>query len=58
MLEPKFIAYLSDKKDKTKHGYEYIVLKPDTPENLIYEYMSFVNEQDKRCEKGEFIVRL
>ena len=40
---------------KTEHGYEYIVLRKDTPKDLFDEYMNIVMEQDERVERGERI---
>lgn len=53
MLNPKFVQYLSDEKKKSKHGYEYIVLKDETPKNLYDEYMDFVKKQDQRMKNNE-----
>lgn len=55
MLDPKFVPYLSDEKRKSKHGYEYIVLKDETPKKLYDEYMDFVKKQDKRMKNNELI---
>lgn len=57
MLEPKFVPYLTDKKLKTEHGYEYIALKEDAPKDIKDEYMDLVDEQDKRIKNGEMIMR-
>ena len=40
----------------TEHGYEYIVLKKDVPEELFNEYMNIVKEQDERIARGEPII--
>lgn len=58
MLEPKFVPYLTKKKAKTAHGYQYIVLKEDTPKALLDEYMAIVDEQDERIKNGEMIIML
>lgn len=50
MLEPKFIPYLTNKTKKTKNGYEYTVLKVNTPDKLKKEYMEMVKKQDKRIK--------
>lgn len=57
MLEPRFIPYLSEKKAVTKNGYEYIVLKENTPMNIFNEYMRRVQRQDNRIKKGEMVVK-
>ncbi len=57
MLEPRFIPYLSEKKAVTKNGYEYIVLKDNTPEDLFNEYMRRVQRQDNRIKNGEMVVK-
>lgn len=57
MLEPKFIPYLSEKKAVTKNGYEYIVLKENTPMNIFNEYMRRVQRQDNRIKNGEMVVK-
>lgn len=56
MLEPKFVPYLTDKKLKTEHGYEYIALKEDAPKDIKDEYMDMIDEQDKRIKNGEMIM--
>lgn len=56
MLEPKFVPYLTEKKAKTAHGYQYIVLKEDTPKALLDEYMAMVAKQDERVKNGEMII--
>lgn len=55
MLDPKYLPYLTKKNAKTEHGYEYIVLRKDTPKDLFDEYMNIVMEQDERVEHGERI---
>ncbi len=57
MLEPRFIPYLSEKKAVTKNGYEYIVLKENTPMNIFNEYMRRVQRQDNRIKNGEMVVK-
>lgn len=57
MLEPKFIPYLSGKKAMTKNGYEYIILKDNTPEDIFNEYMRRVQKQDDRIKNGEMVVK-
>lgn len=56
MLEPKFIPYLADKKEKTEHGYEYISLKEEAPEEIKEAYMAMVKEQDERIKNGQAIM--
>lgn len=56
MLDPKFLPYLTKKNAMTEHGYEYIVLKKDVPEELFNEYMNIVKEQDERIARGEPII--
>lgn len=58
MMEPKFIPFLTGKTRKTENGYEYIELMKDTPQDLMDEYMTFVQEQDERCKKNERIIML
>ena len=58
MMEPKFIPFLTDKTQKTEHGYEYIELMKNTPKDLMNEYMIFVQEQDERCKRNERIIML
>lgn len=55
VLDPKYLPYLTKKTQKTEHGYEYIVLRRDTPKDLFDEYMNIVMEQDERVERGERI---
>ena len=43
---------------KTEHGYEYIVLSKDTPQELMNEYMDFVMEQDEHCKNHKRIIFL
>ncbi len=57
MLEPKFFEYFTDKKAKTKHGYEYIVLREDAPKDIKDEYMEMVYNQDERMKNNEFVLR-
>lgn len=57
MLEPKFFNYLTGKKAKTKHGYEYIVLKTNTPEDIKEEYLQIVEEQDKLMKENKPIIK-
>lgn len=57
MLEPRFIPYLSEKKAVTKNGYEYIVLKENTPVDIFNEYMRIVQRQDNRIKNGEMVVK-
>lgn len=35
MMEPKFLPFLTDHTKKTEHGYEYIELSKDTPQELM-----------------------
>ena len=56
MLDPKYLSYLTKKNAKTEHGYEYIVLKKDTPKDLFDEYMKIIREQDERIARGELII--
>lgn len=56
MLDPKFLPYLTNKKAKTEHGYEYIVLKKDVPEELFNEYMNIIKEQNERIARGKRII--
>lgn len=58
MMEPKFLPFLTDHTKKTKHGYEYIELSKDTPQELMNEYMNFVMEQDEHCKNNERITSL
>lgn len=57
MLEPKFFEYFTDKKAKTKHAYEYIVLREDAPKDIKDEYMEMVYNQDERMKNNEFVLR-
>lgn len=57
MLELRFIPYFSEKKAVTKNGYEYIVLKENTPEDIFNEYMRRVQRQDNRIKNGEMVVK-
>ncbi len=57
MIDPKFYPYFTDEKTKTEHGYEYIVLKATTPQEIKNEYMGFVMRQDKRIANGERVFR-
>lgn len=53
------IPAISDRAyKKTEHGYEYIELSKDTPQELINEYMNFVMEQDEHCKNHEYITLL
>lgn len=56
MLNPKYLPYLTKKNAKTEHGYEYIVLRKDTPKDLFDEYMKIIREQDERIARGERII--
>lgn len=56
MMEPKFYLYLTEEKARTEHGYNYIVLKKDTPTGIKDEYMEIVVEQDERLRRGEMII--
>lgn len=56
MLDPEFVPYLTNKMAKTEHGYEYIVLRKDTPKDLLDEYMKIIREQDERIARGERII--
>ena len=56
MLDPKYLPYLTKKTQKTEYGYEYIVLRKDTPKDLFDEYMNIVMEQDERIACGERII--
>lgn len=58
MLDPEFVPYLTKKKAKTEHGYEYIVLRKDTPKDLFYEYMKIIREQDGKIARGERVIML
>lgn len=57
MVEFKFIPYLTEKRGSSKNGYEYILLKEDTPKELVEEYMEMVEEQDRRIKNNEPIVK-
>lgn len=53
------ISAISDRTyKKTEHGYEYIELSNDTPQELMNEYMDFVMEQDEHCKNHERITLL
>lgn len=56
MFDPKYLPYLTKKKAKTEHGYEYIILRKDTPKDLFDEYMKIVKDQDERIARGEPII--
>ena len=56
MLDPKYLPYLTKKNAKTEHGYEYIVLSKDTPNDLFDEYMKIIREQDERIARVERII--
>ena len=58
MMEPKFLPFLTEHTKKTEHGYEYIELSKDTPQELMNEYMDFVMEQDQHCKNHERITSL
>ena len=56
MLDPKYLPYLTKKTQKAEHGYEYVVLKKDTPKDLFDEYINLVKEQDGKIARGERII--
>lgn len=56
MLDPKYVPYVTEKMAKTIHGYEYIVLKDNTPKELLDEYMNIINEQDNRIKANKPIM--
>lgn len=57
MIEPKFYAYFTDQHAKTEHGYEYVVLKQETPDALRKEYEDMLDQQDKLVANGEPVWR-
>lgn len=58
MLDPKYLPYLTNKNVKIEHGYEYIVLRKDTPKDLLGEHMNFIKEQDESIIRGERVIML
>lgn len=54
MFDIRFKPYLTKETALTEHGVKYIVLKEDTPKELLEEYMQMVALQDKDVAEGKF----